>query len=88
MQMGMVGLGRMGANMVRRLMGDGHDVVVYDVRAESVDRDGAGRRCRGGLAGRARREAGTAASRLDDGSRRVHPGHVEQLATWSTRATS
>jgi 6-phosphogluconate dehydrogenase len=36
MQMGMVGLGRMGANMVRRLMGDGHECVVYDVRAESV----------------------------------------------------
>ena len=37
MQMGMVGLGRMGANMVRRLMRDGHECVVYDVRAESVD---------------------------------------------------
>jgi 6-phosphogluconate dehydrogenase len=36
MQMGMVGLGRMGANMVRRLMRDGHECVVYDVRAESV----------------------------------------------------
>ena len=31
MQLGMVGLGRMGANMVRRLMRDGHDCVVYDV---------------------------------------------------------
>ncbi len=37
MQMGMVGLGRMGANMVRRLMRDGHECVVYDVRAESVE---------------------------------------------------
>ncbi|HEY1519538.1 MAG TPA: decarboxylating 6-phosphogluconate dehydrogenase [Solirubrobacteraceae bacterium] len=36
MQMGMVGLGRMGANMVRRLMRDGHECVVYDVRADSV----------------------------------------------------
>jgi 6-phosphogluconate dehydrogenase len=36
MQMGMVGLGRMGANMVRRLIRDGHECVVYDVRAESV----------------------------------------------------
>ena len=36
MQMGMVGLGRMGANMVRRLMRDGHECVVYDVRPESV----------------------------------------------------
>ena len=36
MQMGMVGLGRMGANMVRRLIRDGHELVVYDVRPESV----------------------------------------------------
>ena len=36
MQLGMVGLGRMGANMVRRLMKDGHDCVVYDVSAEPV----------------------------------------------------
>ena len=36
MQLGMVGLGRMGANLVRRLMRDGHSCVVYDVSAESV----------------------------------------------------
>jgi 6-phosphogluconate dehydrogenase len=36
MQLGMVGLGRMGANLVRRLMRDGHDCVVYDVNAEAV----------------------------------------------------
>jgi len=36
MQLGMVGLGRMGANMVRRLMGDGHECVVYDVNADAV----------------------------------------------------
>ena len=30
MQLGMVGLGRMGANMVRRLMDGGHECVVYD----------------------------------------------------------
>ena len=36
MQMAMVGLGRMGANMVRRLMRDGHECVVYDVRPDSV----------------------------------------------------
>ena len=36
MQMGMVGLGRMGANMVRRLVRDGHELAVYDVRPESV----------------------------------------------------
>jgi 6-phosphogluconate dehydrogenase len=32
----MIGLGRMGANMTRRLMGDGHEVVVYDVDAGAV----------------------------------------------------
>src|SRR5438034_722781 len=30
MQLGMIGLGRMGANLVRRLMRDGHECVVYD----------------------------------------------------------
>ncbi len=36
MQLGMIGLGRMGANMVRRLMKAGHDCVVYDVFPDSV----------------------------------------------------
>jgi 6-phosphogluconate dehydrogenase len=35
-QIGMIGLGRMGANMVRRLMRDGHDCVVFDVDAGAV----------------------------------------------------
>ncbi len=37
MQLGMIGLGRMGANMVRRLMRAGHDCVVHDVSAVAVD---------------------------------------------------
>jgi 6-phosphogluconate dehydrogenase len=36
MQLGMVGLGRMGANLVRRLVRDGHRCVVYDVNGEAV----------------------------------------------------
>src|SRR6266545_4715066 len=36
MQLGMIGLGRMGANMVRRLMRGGHECVVYDVSPDSV----------------------------------------------------
>ena len=36
MQLGMVGLGRMGANLVRRLMRDGHRCVVYDVNPDAV----------------------------------------------------
>ena len=36
MQMGMVGLGRMGANMVRRLLRGGHECVVFDVSPNAV----------------------------------------------------
>lgn len=36
MQIGMMGLGRMGANMVRRLLRDGHECVVYDINPASV----------------------------------------------------
>jgi 6-phosphogluconate dehydrogenase len=36
MQLGMVGLGRMGANIVRRLMRDGHECVVYNRTPEPV----------------------------------------------------
>jgi 6-phosphogluconate dehydrogenase len=37
MQLGMVGLGRMGANMVRRLMRGGHECVVYDLSEDAVE---------------------------------------------------
>jgi 6-phosphogluconate dehydrogenase len=36
MQLGMIGLGRMGSNMARRLSRDGHDCVVYDSHAEAT----------------------------------------------------
>jgi 6-phosphogluconate dehydrogenase len=36
MQLGMIGLGRMGANMVRRLIAGGHDCVVFDRSAQAV----------------------------------------------------
>jgi 6-phosphogluconate dehydrogenase len=36
MELGLVGLGRMGANMARRLMRDGHRCVVYDVNPDAV----------------------------------------------------
>ncbi|GAT33795.1 6-phosphogluconate dehydrogenase [Terrimicrobium sacchariphilum] len=36
MQLGMIGLGRMGANMVRRLLKNGHECVVYDTNPDSV----------------------------------------------------
>jgi 6-phosphogluconate dehydrogenase len=37
MQLGMVGLGRMGANMVKRLTANGHECVVFDVTQKTVD---------------------------------------------------
>jgi len=52
MQLGMVGLGRMGANLVRRLMKAGHECVVYDVSPDAVK----------GLAA----EGATGASSLED----------------------
>src|SRR3974390_2072576 len=52
MQLGMIGLGRMGANMVRRLQKAGHKCVVYDRSADSVKQ----------LAG----EGATGSSSLDD----------------------
>src|ERR1700753_773897 len=51
-ELGIVGLGRMGANMARRLMKDGHTIVAYDVSADAVE----------ALAG----EAATAASSLEE----------------------
>src|SRR6202049_305529 len=41
MKLGMVGLGRMGANMTRRLMRGGHELVVTDLSAENVKRTAA-----------------------------------------------
>jgi 6-phosphogluconate dehydrogenase len=43
MQLGMIGLGRMGGNIVRRLMKNGHTAVVYDKDAKAV----AAPRCEG-----------------------------------------
>ena len=37
MQLGLIGLGRMGANMARRLIKGGHECVVYDVHAQTIE---------------------------------------------------
>jgi 6-phosphogluconate dehydrogenase len=37
MQLGMIGLGRMGANMVRRLLRGGHRCVVFDMSRQEVE---------------------------------------------------
>jgi 6-phosphogluconate dehydrogenase len=36
MRIGFIGLGRMGANMVRRLVRDGHDIVIYNRTPEKT----------------------------------------------------
>jgi 6-phosphogluconate dehydrogenase len=62
MQIGMVGLGRMGSNLVRRLMRDGHECVVFDVSPDAVralEGDGA-----------------TGSSSLDDFARKLSPPRV------------
>ncbi|MGH7640375.1 MAG: phosphogluconate dehydrogenase (NAD(+)-dependent, decarboxylating) [Candidatus Dormibacteria bacterium] len=59
MQLGMVGLGRMGANLVRRLMRDGHRCVVYDLNQEAV----------AGLA----REGATGAASMEELVQRLEP---------------
>ncbi len=44
MQLGIIGLGRMGANLSRRLMADGHETVVFDVNPKAtaaLEKDGA-----------------------------------------------
>ena len=38
MELGMIGLGRMGANMTERLMRGGHKVITYDRSAEAIQR--------------------------------------------------
>ena len=38
MQLGMIGLGRMGSDMVRRLIGGGHECVVYDVQPAAIQK--------------------------------------------------
>ena len=43
MQLGMIGLGRMGASLVRRLSNDGHDCVVFDLNPAAVSRISGGR---------------------------------------------
>jgi 6-phosphogluconate dehydrogenase len=63
MQLGMIGIGRMGGNMARRLMKGGHQVIVYSARAESREKF-------------ARETGSTAASSLEDLLARLTPPRV------------
>ena len=72
MQLGMIGLGRMGANMVRRLMKAGHECVVHDLSAAAVQE----------LA----KEGATGATSLDDFVARLRKPRAVWLmvpAAWS-----
>ena len=86
MELGIVGLGRMGANMARRLMKDGHRIVAYDVNPDGRLR--AGRRGRRGrrLARGLRREAERAARGLGDGPR--GQDHRRRRSRAGTRCSS
>ena len=59
MQIGMMGLGRMGYNMARRLMAGGHEVIAYDLNGDSV----------AAIA----KEGGVAASSIEDFVARLKP---------------
>jgi len=59
MQLGMIGLGRMGANMVRRLTRGGHDCVVFDMNPDSV--------------AQLSKEGATGSSSLDDFLKKLKP---------------
>ena len=59
MQLGMVGLGRMGANMTKRLLSSAHELVVFDLDADAVSA--------------AEAEGATAASSLEDLAARLAP---------------
>ena len=59
MQMGMVGLGKMGSNMTRRLMRGGHQLFVSDLSADTVKQLG--------------KEGATESNSLDDLTCRNHP---------------
>src|SRR5690348_565952 len=65
MRLGMVGLGRMGANMTRRLMRGGHEVVVTDLSAENVKH----------IAG----EGAVASATLDDFVSKLQPPRIAWL---------
>ena len=69
MQLGMIGLGRMGGNMTRRLMRGGHEVVVYTPTAKTRDAF-------------AKETGAVAASSLDDLVSSLKPPRAIWLRWW------
>ena len=89
MQLGMIGLGRMGANLVRRLHAAGHECVAYDHNPDAVNAIAAADgRDRGHIARGSRRQARRAARGLGDGAgrRRRRRRSTSSRRCWS-RAT-
>ncbi len=68
MQIGMIGLGRMGGDMVRRLLEGGHDCVVYDRNPEAVAALSVTGASRSELGRGIRRKTRQTAGRLADGA--------------------
>jgi 6-phosphogluconate dehydrogenase len=82
MQLGMIGLGRMGGNIVRRLMQAGHGCVVYDKSADAVSglaREGARRAATSPICKQPSAARGLGAQRCDhpcDDRRTVRPARA------------
>jgi 6-phosphogluconate dehydrogenase len=74
MRIGMIGLGRMGANMTVRLLEGGHDVVAFDVRPEVTEE--------------VSQRGATAASSLDDLVTRLDPPRAVWLMVPAGEVTS
>jgi 6-phosphogluconate dehydrogenase len=72
MQLGMIGIGRMGGNMVRRLIKGGHQVIVYSARAESREKF-------------AEETGATAASSLEDFVARLDPPRISWIMVPAAR---
>ena len=68
MEIGLIGLGKMGFNMAERLRLGGHKVVGFDFNAEAVNKLTAAGSVGVSLAGRPGEESESAARRLDHGS--------------------
>ncbi len=66
MQLGMIGVGRMGGNMARRLIKGGHQIIVYSARAESREKF-------------AKETGATSASSLHDFVARLNPPRAAWL---------
>ena len=67
MQLGMVGLGRMGANMVRRLLKNGHTCVVFDRSPKAIEELVQQKAVGSATPAGVREETGEAAGSLVDG---------------------